>query len=41
MLNVVYVLNSTYALGGASKSFVSMLSGLMERGVHPIVVLPD
>lgn len=41
MLNVVYVLNSTYALGGASKSFVSMLSGLMDKGVYPIVVLPD
>lgn len=41
MLNVMYVVNSTYALGGASKSFVSMLDGLKDKGVHPIVVLPD
>ena len=41
MLNVVYVLNSTYAWGGASKSFISMLEGLRRRGIYPIVVMPD
>ena len=40
-MNVVYILNSTYALGGASKSFMSMLEGLKNKGVKPIVVVPD
>lgn len=40
-MNVLYFLNSTYALGGASKSFVIMLDGLMKKGIYPIVVLPD
>ena len=40
-MNVVYVLNTTYLFGGSVRSFLSMLYGLMERGVNPIVVLPD
>lgn len=40
-MNILYVLNSTYSLGGATKSFLSMLSGMMENGYTPIVVAPD
>lgn len=40
-MNVLYVLNSTYKLGGASKSFVTMVKGLGEKGIVPTVVLPD
>lgn len=41
MNRIVYVLNSTYALGGASKSFLAMVGGLRKKGVCPIVVAPD
>ena len=41
MTNVVYILNSTYSLGGASKSFLSLISGLKRKGVCPLVVVPD
>lgn len=40
-MKVVYVLISTDPLGGASKSFMAMLAGLMAKGVQPTVVLPD
>lgn len=40
-MRVVYVLSSTVTTGGASKSFLAMLKGLMARGIHPTVVLPD
>lgn len=40
-MKVLYILNSTYVLGGASKSFIIMLEGLMRKGIFPIVVLPD
>lgn len=41
MKKVLYVLSSTLEYGGASKSFLTMLKGLMEHGVNPIVVVPD
>lgn len=39
-MKVVYVLSSYKALGGASKAFKSMLSGLMQLGIEPLVVMP-
>lgn len=41
MINIIYILSSTVETGGASKSFLAMLKGLMARGVRPTVVLPD
>mgnify|MGYP000373785354 CR=1 FL=1 len=40
-MNVVYILNTTCLFGGSVRSFLSLLDGLMKRGVNPIVVLPD
>lgn len=39
-MKVAFILNSTIVTGGASKSFLSMLTGLMSIGVTPSVVLP-
>lgn len=39
-LRVVYVLSSPSKHGGASKSFLNMLEGLIDKGVIPFVVLP-
>lgn len=39
-MKFVYILSSTNTFGGGSKAFLSLLSGLTERGVEPIVVLP-
>lgn len=40
-MNVLYILHSSDALDGASKSFLSLLKGLMDKGIHPMVVLPE
>lgn len=40
-MKVAFILNSTIVTGGASKSFLSMLTGLMNIGVTPFVILPD
>lgn len=40
-MNIAYILHSTTPTGGATKSFLIMLSGLMAKGVKPIVILPD
>ena len=40
-MKIAFVLNSTLVTGGASKSFLSMLAGLMNIGVIPFVILPD
>lgn len=40
-MNIVYILHSTDKLGGASKSFMTLLKGVRDKGVSPIVVLPD
>lgn len=37
---VLYILNSPTIYGGASKSFLNMLDGLIEKGIIPFVVLP-
>lgn len=35
------MLHDTDEFGGASKSFLSLLTGLMHKGVEPLVVLPN
>ena len=40
-MNIVYFLSSTNSSGGASKSFLSMLNGVLQEGVNPIIVVPD
>ncbi len=40
-MKVVYVLHTTDEYGGATKSFLSQLYGLMALGIQPLVVLPD
>lgn len=37
---MLYILSSTNTLGGASKAITSLLTGLMKKGIAPIVVLP-
>lgn len=38
---VAYVLCATRANGGATKAFMSMLHGVMAKGIEPTVILPD
>ena len=40
-MRITYVLNSTDPSGGATKSFLSMLRGIMAQGHHAMVVVPD
>ena len=40
-MKVIYILNSTLAKGGATKSFMLMLKGIIRKGVDVQVVLPD
>lgn len=40
-MNVAYILNSTLPSGGATKSFMTMLKGLMAKGINPFVIVPD
>ena len=40
-MKIAYILSSTTPLGGASKSFKTMLSGLMKFGVEPVIIVPD
>lgn len=40
-MNILYILSATLEYGGATKSFVAMLKGLVRYGVTPIVVVPD
>lgn len=40
-MKVAYILHDTDTLGGANKSFLPMLYGLIGKGVEPLVVLPD
>lgn len=41
MLKVAYILHDTDKFGGAYKSFLPMLYALMEKGVEPLVVVPE
>lgn len=40
-LKVAYILHDSDRFGGAYKSFLPMLYALMEKGVEPLVVVPD
>lgn len=40
-MKIVYILHDTDEFGGANKSFMSLLRGLMKRNVQPLVVLPN
>ena len=40
-MKVAYILNSTIPFAGATKSFLTMIHALRQRGVTPLVVLPD
>ncbi|MBO4551392.1 MAG: glycosyltransferase family 4 protein [Bacteroidaceae bacterium] len=40
-MNVLYIVSSTRVVGGASKSFLTLLYGMAEKGVTPYVVTPD
>lgn len=40
-MKIIYVLHSTDSFTGATKSFLSLLSGLMKLGVKPLVIVPD
>jgi glycosyltransferase involved in cell wall biosynthesis len=39
-MKVIYILNSSDKFGGASKSFLSMLYGLIPKGIDPVVIIP-
>lgn len=40
-MNILYVLNDTYLLGGATKSFLTLIESVLRKGHNPIVVTPD
>ena len=40
-MRVVYILSGTNLFGGATKSFLNMLIGLQDKGVIPLVIVPD
>lgn len=40
-MTILYVLNDTYPLGGASKSFLTLIKRVLSLGHTPIVVTPD
>lgn len=40
-MTILYVLISTDPFGGATKSFMALLRGVMQAGIKPVVVVPD
>lgn len=40
-MRILYVVNSTRTVGGATKSFLTLLFGMAENGIEPFVVTPD
>lgn len=40
-MKVAYILHDTDEFGGANKSFMSLLTALMQKSVEPVVVLPN
>ena len=40
-MKILYIVNSTTVFGGASKSLLTLLDGLIAKGVRPFVVTPD
>jgi glycosyltransferase involved in cell wall biosynthesis len=39
-LRIIYILNDPTKYGGANKSFINMIDGLIEKGIVPSVMLP-
>ncbi|MBR1521024.1 MAG: glycosyltransferase family 4 protein [Bacteroidaceae bacterium] len=40
-MTVLYIIHQTLLMAGSAKSFLIMLQGLMQKGIHPVVVMPD
>ena len=40
-MKILYFLNYTQPLGGATKSFLILLDGIIEKGLEPLVVVPN
>ena len=40
-MNVAYILNNTTATNGDTKAFLNLLQGVIGRGIHPFVIMPD
>lgn len=40
-MKILYVVNSTRTVGGASKSFLTLLFGAQDKGIEPYVITPD
>ncbi len=40
-VTVLYILISTDPFGGATKSFLALLKGVIQAGIKPVVVVPD
>lgn len=40
-IKVIYVLSASTKYGGANKSFYLMLVGLINKGIEPLVILPE
>ena len=40
-MKILYILNSTLTLGGATKSFLILLDGIIGKGFSPTVVVPN
>lgn len=40
-MKILYILNSTFATGGATKSLLCLIDGMRKRGEDAHVVVPD
>lgn len=40
-MNIIYVVSSSNDKGGATKSFLTLLYGMIDKGVTPMVIVPD
>ena len=40
-MNILYIVSSTRMVGGASKSFLTLVTGMAEKGITPYVITPD
>lgn len=41
MINIVYVLSSTTPFGGGTKSFLTLLDGMLKKGIKAYIIAPD
>ena len=40
-MRIIYILSSTTPYGGASKSFLNLLEIMIQKGIIPLVIVPD